>query len=215
VNARRICAAAALLAGCAAMTPQETDAARRGRDDARRDVARGRLRMPVVGLVPDDESPLDLATGLVKFSVGCCNSREKRAYRDAYQDVVDDARADGRLAGKTLARKATTRDAVASVFASGAGAEIRLGQPGVETSDGRIRIEAAPASGLYGVALWEVDVASGDRDELRRLGADRAVVVVDETSGTLFLRDSAARVYATFDVPTALPLQVFPDSAGR
>jgi len=212
VNARSIGVVALVLAGCVTQTPQEADAARRGRDDARRDVARGRPRAPVIGTLRDDESPLDLATGFVKFSVGCCNSRERAAYRDAYEDVVDEARADGRLAGRTLARKATTRDAVVARFAAG-GAEVRLGRTTVATADGRYRFEAAPASGVYGVALWEVDVEGGGREELRRLGADFAVVVFDEDGGTLFVRDAAARAYATFDVATALPLQVFPDSA--
>jgi hypothetical protein len=213
VNARSIGVLALVVAGCVSQTPQEADAARRGRDDARRDLARGRPRSPVIGTLRDDESPLDLATGRVRFSVGCCNSRERIAYRDAYEDVVDEARAAGRLAGRTLARKATTRDAVAARFAAGVGAEVRLGRTTVASPDGRFRFEAAPASGVYGVALWEVDVEGGGREELRRLGADRAVVVFDEDGGTLFVRDAAARAYVTFDVATALPLQVFPDSA--
>ena len=75
------------------------------------------------------------------------------------------------------------------------------------------RIEAAPASGVYGVGLWEVDVASGDREELRRLGADRVLVVFDAAGESMFVRDAAAGIYATFDLPRALPLQVFRVSA--
>ena len=66
---------------------------------------------------------------------------------------------------------------------------------------------------MYGVGLWEVDLAGGDREELRRLAADRAVVVFDEDGESLFIRDPAAGVYATFHLPTALPLQVFSDRA--
>jgi hypothetical protein len=215
VRTPALCLAALAIAGCVAQTPQEADAARRGRDDARRDVARGRPRRAVVGFVRDDENPLDVETGLVKFSVGCCNTRDAAAYRAAYQEVVDEAVAAGRLAGAALARKATTRDAVAARFADRAGTEVRLGGAGIESPGARFRIEAGPASGVYGVGLWEVDLASGDREELRRLGADRALVVFDEDGGTLFVRDAAAGVFATFDLPTALPLQVFPAAAAR
>jgi hypothetical protein len=213
VRSPALCVAALVIAGCVAQTPQEADAARRGRDDARRDVARGRPRRAFVGFVRDDESPLDVETGFVKFSVGCCNTRASAAYRAAYQEVVDEAAAAGRLSGAALVAKATTRDAVAARFAGGAGMEVRIGGAGVESPGARFRVEAAPASGVYGVGLWEVDVASGEREELRRLGADRALVVFDADGGSLFVRDAAAGVYATFDLPTALPLQVFPASA--
>src|SRR6185436_18790273 len=113
-------ALAAALAGAAGCTilpvpPELTAAAQRGRDDAERDLARGRPRFAVVGLLSEDDSPLDPKTGLVKFSVGCCKSRERLAYCEAYDDVFAQAGDAGRLRGVTLERKATTRAAVAAL----------------------------------------------------------------------------------------------------
>jgi hypothetical protein len=207
---------ALLVAGCVAMTPGELDAARRGREDARIDVERGRPRTAYVGFLLDEDSPLDVDTGFVKFSVGCCKSHERLAYREAYESVVASARRAGRFDGRTLERKATTREAVAARLAAvGGGAEVKMGGPGLESPDGRFHVEAAPASGVYGVALWSTDKGSGGRDELRRLGGDRVVAAFDETGDVLYVRDSAVGAYATFDLPTALPLQVFSDRGAR
>jgi len=197
-----------VLASCVAATPEEMDAARRGRDDARADLARGRPRQAVIGFLRDDESLLE-PTGRVRFSVGCCKSHERIAYCDAYESVMDAARADGRLAGLTLEKKATTRDAVAARFASAPGVEVKMGGPGAPSPDGRFRVEASPASGVYGVALWEIDATTGEKEELRRLGADRASVLFDATNGTLLVHDARVGAFATFDLATALPLQVF------
>ncbi len=211
VRARLLVLPVLLAAGCISPSPEAMEAARRGRDDALADVARGRPRTAFIGLQRDDESPLDPKTGRVRFSVGCCKSTERIAYCGAYQDVVDDAVSQGGLSGAALLRKATTRDAVAARFAAGRGVEVGVGGPGIEAPGGRFHVDVAPASGVYGISLWSTDRGDGSREELRRLGADRVVAAFDEKGETLFVRDSAAGVYATFDLLTQLPLQVFPD----
>ncbi len=80
---------------------------------------------------------------------------------------------------------------------------------------GRFRVEIGPGGAYESTALWSLDRTTGEREELRFLGRDRAVVAFDEAAETLFLRDDAARVYATFDLPSALCLEVFPDPPGR
>jgi hypothetical protein len=203
---------ALLASACVAPSPTVVDAARRGREDAERDVARGRPRLAIIGAVPDDESPLDPESGLVRFSAGCCKSHERMAYVEAYDDVVAAAAKSGRLPTASFLARTTTRPAVAARLASGAVA-LEPGRPAIDSPDGRYRVEIGPSGGFATSALWRVDRASGEREELRYLGGERAVVVIDGAS--LLLRDDAAHLYATFDLPTALPLQVFPDAPRR
>lgn len=195
-------------AGCASLTPEQVQAARRATEEAQRDVARGRPRLAVVAILPDDASALDPDTGRVKYSIGCCSTPERIAYRDAYNDVVRDAPG---LSGMTLERKATTRAVVDAVFAEDGVKEIRLGGPGAEAPGGRFRVEVAPGTGRDAVALWCTDAAGGRREELRYLGAGRALVAFGDKGTTLFVRDDAARATSTYDLPSALFLEVFPD----
>ena len=200
-----------LATGCVATSPGAADAARRGRADAERDLSMWRPRVAVIGVLFGDMSPLDPATGLTKFSAGCCKTPEFLAYSDAYNDTIDAARGAGRLVGMTLEKKAMTREAVAAAFAAGSAAEIRLGGPGVDAPGGRFHLEVAPGTGLSSIALWSSDRATGERSELRYLGSERAQAIFDADGSTLYVRDAAARMFVTFDLPGALLLQVFPD----
>ena len=210
-SVRAALCAVLLLAGCVSPSPEVIASAQRGHDDARSDIARHRPRVAFIGLVRDDESALDPSTGLTRFSAGCCKSHERIAYCDAYNDEIDAARGRGALAGMTLQRKATTRAAVEARFDAGGATQIRLGGPATTSPGARFRVEIAPGAGRVAVALWSTDAVSGERSELRYLGADEARIAFDGDGSTLFLRDDGARLYATFDLPTALPLQVFPD----
>lgn len=204
-------ATALLLAACATPAPETLAAARRGRSDAEGDVAFGRPRRAIVGSLRDDESALDTTSGLARFSAGCCKSTERLAYADAYNDVMDAALAAGRLAGRTLEGKATTRAAVESFFAPGAAAEIALGGPAATSPDGRFVVSVGTGYGREGLALWRLDTSTQSSFELRYLGSERVRVAFSADGSTLTLRDDAVRAYATFDLPGALFLQVFPD----
>jgi hypothetical protein len=209
VNVRVLSAAALLAAAsCAAPTAADLAAARRGADDAARDLARGRPRVAFIGRLTDDASALDPSTGRVRFSAGCCPTSETVAYRDAYDDAV---RAAPGLAAAALAAKATTRAAMDAALAGEDAKEIRLGGPDATSPDGRFRIEIAPGEGRDAIALWCRDASTGGRDELRYLGSERAIVAFGDGGTTLFVRDDAAHASSTYDLPAALFLQVFPD----
>jgi hypothetical protein len=209
VNAKSLSAAALLLlAACASMTPEQAQAAKRATEQAQRDVARGRPRLAVVALLPEDASALDPDTGRVRYSIGCCSTPVLIAYRDAYNDVV---RAAPGLHAMTLQRKAKTRAVVDAAFAEDGVKEIRLGGPGAEAPGGRFRVEVAPGTGRDAIALWCTDAAGKRRDELRYLGAGQARVTFGDDGTTLYVRDDAARATSTYDLPSALFLEVFPD----
>lgn len=200
------------LAGCATPAPETIAAARRGRSDAEGDVTFGRARRAIVGSLRDDEDALDPATGLARFSAGCCKSTERLAYCDAYNDFVDEALAAGRLKGRTLEGRATTREAVEALFASGAGVEVSLAGPAATSPDGRFIVSVGKGYGREGLALWRADLVTSASFELRYLGSETVRVVFSGDGSTLTLRDDAVRAYSTFDLPGALFLQVFPDA---
>lgn len=200
-----------LLAGCVTPAPEAVAAARRGHDDAEGDVAFGRARRAIVGSLRDDESALDVKSGLARFSAGCCKSVERLAYADAYNEVVEEALASGRLKGRTLETRATTREAVAAPFANGGGIEVSLSGASATSPDGRFVVSVGKGYGREGLALWLADSETKSSSELRYLGAERVRVVFSADGATLLLRDDAVRAYSTFDLPGALFLQVFPD----
>ncbi len=199
------------VAGCATPAPETVAAARRGRSDALGDVTFGRARRAIVGSLRDDEDALDTATGLARFSAGCCKSTERLAYADAYNDAMGDAIAAGRLRGRTLEGRSTTRAAVEALFAAGAGVEVSLTGAGATSPDGRFVVSVGKGYGREGLALWRLDVVTTASYELRYLGSERVRVVFSADGSTLSLRDDAVRAYSTFDLPGALFLQVFPD----
>jgi hypothetical protein len=144
----------------------------------------------------------------VRYSIGCCSTPERIAYRDAYNDIV---RAAPGLYGMTLERKARTRAVVDAAFAEDGVKEIRLGGPAAESPGGRFRVEIAPGTGRDAVAIWCTDATGVRRDELRYLGSASARVAFGDNGTTLFVRDDAARATSTYDLPSALFLEVFPD----
>lgn len=209
MNVRALAAIAVLAAalGCASPGPEETAAAARAVSDAHADLARGRPRLAVIGLFADDRSALDPATGRVRFSVGCCTTREAIAYRDAYNATVQAAPDLGAL---TLQRKSTSRAAMDAALAGAI--TVRRGGDTAESPGGRFRIEVAPGEGRDAVALWCRETATGRRESLRYLGSDEARVAFGGDGATLFVRDDAVRASFTCDLPTGLFLEVFLDA---
>jgi len=202
--------AALALASCVTPTPEVLDAARRGRDDAIRDVEAGRARVAWIGAEPDG-GPLDTKTGEVRLSIGCCKSHALVAYRDAYNDVMDEARDAGRLPAGPFAAKATTRAVVEAMFDTARPEPITLGGAGLQSPGGRFVVEIAPGRMHEYAALWSTDRERSGRDELRFLGGDTARILFSRDGTTLFVRDDGARVYETIDLPARQLLQVFPD----
>jgi hypothetical protein len=209
---RTALAAALALAACVAPSPSVADAMRRGRDDALRDIESRRPRVAFIGRERPGDGPLDPEAGLVRLSVGCCKTRELLGYRDAYNDAIDEARAAGRLEGMSLAHKATTRAAVEALFAASRPTALASGAPGVESPGARFVVDIGPGAAQVYRALWSTDRTTGVREELRFLGGDRAIVLFSADGTTLLVRDDAARVYATIDLPSRLVLQAFPDA---
>lgn len=213
-RARQLIAAlaAALAASACAATAEEIAAGDRARSDAERDVSAGRARVAFIGTLRDDESALDPECGLVRLSVGCCKSAKTIAYRDAYNDAVDAARRAGRLAGLTFEGRATPRSAIEAAFANGGGTPVRLGDASATSPDGRWTVEVAPSTGRDSLALARTDGATGARGELRYLAREEVRVAFAKDGVTLWMRDDRARLCATFDLPSALLLEVFPDA---
>ena len=210
MKARSIFAAAllALAAGCASSSTERA-ATERATEDAERDLARGRPRLAIIGLVPDDASALDPATGRVRLSLGCCRTPERIAYCDAYNGVVGAATG---LYAITLEKKATTRAAADAMLAGGDAQAIRLGGAAADAPGGRFRIDVSPGTGRDAIAIWCTDTSADRRDELRYLGSANARIAFSADGTTLFVRDDAARATSTYDLPSALFLQVFPDA---
>jgi hypothetical protein len=215
-RARQLTAAvaAALVAAACAATAEERDAAERAHAHAERDLAAGRARVAFIGMLHDDESALDPGTGLVRLSVGCCRSAKTVAYRDAYNDAVAAARREGRLAGLTFENRATPREEVEAAFAVGGGEEVRLGGTPAASPDGRWLVEVSPSEGRDSLALARVERASGVRDEMRWLAREEVRIAFAKDGVTLWVRDDHARLCATYDLPTALLLEAFPDVEG-
>lgn len=207
-----LAAAAASLAACATPSPEIAAAAERGRAEARYDIEHRRPRRAFVGLELDERSALDPATGLVRFSVGCCKSYERLALCDAYNDAIDRALRDGAFAGATLEKKATDREALAVRFAKASPVTLTPGGPPADAPGGRFRVSAGRGEGRDATALFATDTTTAERTELRFLAGDAVRVAFLDDGTTLAVRDDAARLYATFDLPTALALQVFPDA---
>jgi hypothetical protein len=205
---------AATAASCVA-TAEELEAAGQARAHAERDLAAGRARIAFIGALHDDESALDAESGLVRMSVGCCRSARTEAYRDAYNDAVGAARAAGRLAGLTFERRVTARADVLAVFADGGGVEVRLGADPIASPDGRWLVEVSPSVGRDSLALARVECATRNRGEIRYLAREEVRIAFAKDGVTLLVRDDRARLCATYDLVSALPLEAFPDEEGR
>jgi hypothetical protein len=149
------------------------------------------------------------------MSVGCCKSAETIAYRDAYNDAVEEARSRGRLAGLTFEGRAMARADVRAAFAEGGGVLVRLGAEPVASPDGRWLLEVSPGVGRDSLALARVESATLERGEIRYLALEEVRIAFAKDGVTLLLRDDRARVCATYDLVSALPLEAFPDEEGR
>jgi len=199
------------VAACA--SPAEADAARRGRAETEADIATGKPGLLTIGLLGPDHSPLDPASGLPRYSVGCVVSGEATARVDAYNGVILAALRDGRLRGMTFEDRVTSREAAAARFAAEGGTVVEMGGPAADSPGGRFRVEVAPRNlmGHMGPYVFVTDTATGERGELIYLGEPRGRVLFDAGGRTLLVRDDRFRTTRTFDLARRLDLQTFPD----
>ncbi len=112
-----------------------------------------------------------------------------------------------------LKHKVTTREAVAARFAGEGACPLTLGGPPVESPGARFRIEAAPRNnqGDMRPYVFVTDKETGRQHELHWLNPG-ARVAFDHEGTTLLLRDEEFKAYLTFDLPSRLNMQTFPDS---
>lgn len=203
--------AAALLAAAACSSPE----ADKGREDALRDIENGRAKVLAFGLPNFRYGDMDARTGLPKGSMGCVIEESLWEYAEAYNDEVARALRDGRLEGKTLGHKVTTRAAVEGRFREEQPATLALNGAAIDAPGGRYRVTLEPRrideSDDPTPYLYVEAKATGRAEELMFLGGESATILFDHDGTTLLVRDDVYTTYMTFDLPTRLFMQGFPD----
>ncbi len=196
--------------GCASVL--HPIAYREGVSAAEKDIAAGEPHLVFIGLPRHDAGPLDPATGLPRYTMGCEWSPAEDARMDGYNATTLAALREGRLDRYALKHKATTRAALVARFEADGGTSLAVGAPPVEAPGGRLVIEAAPR-GIYGSTtpyLFVTDRETGQRNEMHWLNPG-ARILFDHDGTTLLLRDEQFREFVTFDLPRRMELQKFPD----
>ena len=76
-------------------------------------------------------------------------------------------------------------------------------------------LEVSPSVGRDSLALARVESATLKRGEIRYLACEEVRIAFAKDGVTLSQRDDRARICATYDFVSALPLEAFPDEEGQ